>query len=209
MRALAWIFPFAFLAALALPVAPADASHWCAETVVTVNPPFVPSGVTQIFAITLDNTGASNTTLTSVQVQFDWESRSQSLGGGPLNAGASRTFTVTSVPVPAGTHNVSVTFVGTNDADIPPSPVTCSRIRTVQTIGEGGNILAGLFTILLVLLGIAITVVVVIVVVAVVLTRKKTPPEPPQTPPPSPDRPSGSPEESPGGPHPGPPPSNP
>jgi len=209
MRALAWILPFAFLAALALPVAPADASHWCADTVVTVNPPFVPSGVTQPFAITLDNTGGSNTILTSVQVQFDWESMSQSLGGGPLNAGASRTFTVTSVPVPAGTHNVSVTFVGTNDADIPPSPVTCSRIRTVQTIGEGGNILGGFVTILLVILGIVIVVVVVIVVVAVVFTRKKSPPEPPQTPLPSPDPPSVSPEEPSGGPHPGPPSSNP
>ena len=98
---------------------------------------------------------------------------------------------------------------GAGGADVPPSPVTCSRIRTVQTIGEGGNILGGFVTILLVILGIVIVVVVVTVVVAVVFTRKKSPPEPPQTLLPSPDPPSASPEEPSGGQFPGPPPSNP
>lgn len=180
---LAVLIATALVAGLLLASPTTEASHWCGETNVSVNPPIVGSGIAQVFAIRLDNTGSNDTQLTSVQIDFDWETNPRTLAADVIVAGGSLDYTVTSSAIPAGIHTVTLTMIGTNDADGPGS-VTCNQTETVTTFGTGGAIFGGLVVILLVVVAVVVVIVVVIVVVVVVASKKKAPPTPPQMPPP-------------------------
>lgn len=184
MRSLALAFGIVLLAGLALAAIPAGGSHWCDETLVTVGPSFVASGSSQKFAITLRNQGANDTQLTTVEVAFEWETAPHVLNGGPLVAGGSIAYNVTSSAVPQGFHLVTVTFNGTNAADLPGEVTSCTGTRTIATIGATQDILGGIVDLLLMVLTIVIISVVIIVSLVFLLSRKrKTPPlqQPPPT----------------------------
>ena len=206
MRVLAVALAFALLAALPVVTPPAEAGHWCAETRVTVVPTIVTAGISETFNITLENLGLNNTQLTSIEIQLDWRQTPWIFGARTLNASTERGFSIGVNDVPAGTHTVTVTFTGTNDADPPSQVTTCEATRTVTSFGTGEGIFSGIVNTLLIILGIVIAAVVVIIVVVVVMSRKKkAPPPPPQTAAPT----YYPPQAPPPGPPTAPPPSNP
>ncbi len=185
MRPLLGVVAVALLAVLTLGSPSAEASHWCGETLVRLNPTFVPSGTSALFTITFRNQGANDTQLLAAEVQFDWEASPRILGSGALLAGGSLDYSVTSSAVPSGFHVVTIEFNGTNTGDPPLQVTTCSVTRPFATTDTTQDFLGGLLNLILMVLTVVIISVVVMVVLVYMLSRKrKAPPTPPPTPPP-------------------------
>jgi hypothetical protein len=187
----------ALLALLTLGSPSAEASHWCGDTLVRLEPTFVPSGSGALFTITFRNQGANDTQILTVEVQFEWEASPRILGSGALPAGGSLDYSVMSSPVPAGFHVVTIEFNGTNTGDPPLQVTTCSVTRPFATTDTGQDFLGGILNLILMVLTVVIISVVVMVVLAYMVSRKRrAPPTPPQTPPPEGPMQEGAPEPS-------------
>lgn len=182
MRGLVIVVAITLLAGLPLGAPPAEASHWCGETLVTIDPAFVPSGSSQVFTVTFHNQGANDIQLESVEVLFEWETSPYVLGAGSLRPGGSLNYSVTSSAVPQGLHVVRITFNGTNTADPPAQVTTCTKTRPFATRDVAENLAALILNILITILVVVVLAVVVIVVLVLMAARKrKAPPRPPPT----------------------------
>lgn len=183
-------------AALSLaPMAPpAAAAHWCDDIQMTVSPTTTAQGALTPFTVTVENLGTNDTTISSLEVHFSWDSGPDSdLGGGFVAAGDSDDFRTFETPTASGAQTVRVRLTGTNGGET----ATCEATVGTSIIGNlasAGLQFAGWLVIVAVIAVIAIVVVVVLVVVLASRGgRSGAPPQQPPAypPPPPPGPPSG------------------
>ncbi len=190
----------AFLA-LALPgfAAPgAQATHWCADLQISVDPTFAFGGTSNQFFVRAENVGTNDTQLTAVDVRFSWAGTWTTIGARLVAAGTTETFLTSGTPPAQGPASVDVRVTGwqVSPADSGSCAVFTQSL-TLTSAPDVGGFFSGLIIGIILFVVVIIAVVVIVVVVA---TRQSKPPPtapPPYAPPPPPTPPQAPPSAPP------------
>lgn len=110
---------------------PAQATHWCAQTTVSVSPNQPLAGKTTTYAVTVSNHGTDTTSLSSVAAKFSWEGSWKTIGSGDIGPGLAADFPAGASPPEAGTHQVEVRATGTSSGDAFGTESDCTAVLTL------------------------------------------------------------------------------